>query len=505
MMMKRLMLLHGGCRPWPLQVQQQKRSLTSSSSTSMVRRVALPALSVATATTMAGATGFLVHHHLHSHENQLRLLSSTSSSSHKNQEGKDDEEQNQGTTASKTKISSTYLQGKKDAVFDITKEWAKHGSFANNDYDTPSRFLSRIFPASNSNVAKCEKGEENNNTSNSSSKDQNTKDRSSSFLSQFQNAVTDVLDDVWAPSDKNDNKSAALASGPTSSTDNDTKEKEILEQSYMDMVGSLVGLLTTTKSNKPSSPQSFKNNKNNVTETSTIDDIIDKARQMSETGDVSDKSSLLEVMDVCKQAMNKLMDDDSDIPDEILNNLPIVHPTNIFYYLEHEESAKNPSYRRRKHRFFQGVDTNEVNDLNDKLRLALLSYEDNIQNIQTNLETKFDCELVYCSMESLPGKPSHFIAVKKNTKSKKDQQLSFSSFWSSDDDDCLDMILVVRGTKTITDVITDLLMDATEYRNGYAHQGILESGQYLATKHDELFQNLCKVSGKKRINLTLVG
>lgn len=67
------------------------------------------------------------------------------------------------------------------------------------------------------------------------------------------------------------------------------------------------------------------------------------------------------------------------------------------------------------------------------------------------------------------------------------------------------MMLCVRGTKTITDVITDLLADAVAYRGGKAHSGISKSGTYLAEKHLDTFQEFLKASGKKKINLTLVG
>jgi len=65
--------------------------------------------------------------------------------------------------------------------------------------------------------------------------------------------------------------------------------------------------------------------------------------------------------------------------------------------------------------------------------------------------------------------------------------------------------VVWRVQHAITDIITDLLMDEEEYKGGYCHNGILESGQYLAEKHTKLFRNLLQVSGKKKIKLTLIG
>jgi hypothetical protein len=221
---------------------------------------------------------------------------------------------------------------------------------------------------------------------------------------------------------------------------------------------------------------------------STVEDIVSKARNMDEQGDVSDKVSLSELLEIVQLAASELNQTMSSFLGE--DSLPALHPSNLFYFVEREDEKKNPSSKRRKHRFFSGVGVEQVDDLNEKLRLALLSYTGTLEEVQTSLEKDFNCELAYCAMESLPGKPSHFIAVKKD-----------QSQWSSS----LELLLVVRGTKTITDVITDLLCDADPYRGGLAHVGITQSGQYLANKHDALFRKLLELSGKKKIKLTLIG
>ena len=60
------------------------------------------------------------------------------------------------------------------------------------------------------------------------------------------------------------------------------------------------------------------------------------------------------------------------------------------------------------------------------------------------------------------------------------------------------MCFPLQGTKTIGDVITDLICDAAEYRNGTAHAGILESGKYLATRHEQLIEQLLELSSKDK-------
>ena len=184
---------------------------------------------------------------------------------------------------------------------------------------------------------------------------------------------------------------------------------------------------------------------------------------------------------------------------EVFDDLDIVDPMAVFYYLENEDEQKNPSWKRRMHRFCQGVDLNQINYLNDALKLAELSYADTAEEIKETLESgklqigkdKDDrYELIYSQLESYPGKPSHYLAVKRN-----------QSLWSPS----LEILLVVRGTKTVPDMLTDALLDATDYRGGKAHAGILKSGKFLVKKHSHMMESLLNVSKKKQIKLFIVG
>jgi hypothetical protein len=166
-------------------------------------------------------------------------------------------------------------------------------------------------------------------------------------------------------------------------------------------------------------------------------------------------------------------------------------PTALFYYLELEDERKNPSWQRRVHRFCSGVDINKVTELNDALEMSLLSYADTVDEIREGLENnKSPYELVYAEVRSEPGKPANFVAVKR------DQSSSSSE---------LEVIMLVRGTKTVADAITDLLCDVEEYRDGKAHAFILASGKFLVEKHSKLLEDLLEQSGKKILKLTLTG
>jgi hypothetical protein len=269
------------------------------------------------------------------------------------------------------------------------------------------------------------------------------------FFSQITDKISDTFD---LPDSKN------------------PKVEEKKETSIKDMGGTLLSVLTGRG------------------DSSTVEEIVAKARSMGEQGDVSDKASLKEILDMTQEAVETLDKTTTTFLEG--ESLSILHPSSMYYFLEHEDERKNPSWRRRKHRFYTGVNVDTVDELNTMLNLADLSYADSVDEIRQRLETEFGLELAYCAMESFTGKPSHFVAVKNN-----------QSKWSN----TLEVTLVVRGTKTITDVITDLLCDAVDYRGGKAHAGILQSGQYLAAKHQDLFKKLCELSGKKKLKVTLIG
>jgi hypothetical protein len=172
-------------------------------------------------------------------------------------------------------------------------------------------------------------------------------------------------------------------------------------------------------------------------------------------------------------------------------DLSQLFPTSVFYFLEAEDEKKNPSWKRRMHRFCPGINIDEVNYLNDALYLAEIAYNESAEAIKAGLDELNDpMELVYCTTEGEPRKPAHFIALKRN-----------QSVWSS----ALEVVIVVRGTSSVTDAITDCICEAVDYRGGKAHSGILDSGKYLVEKHMPLLQSLQKMSGKRKLKITLIG
>lgn len=223
----------------------------------------------------------------------------------------------------------------------------------------------------------------------------------------------------------------------------------------------------------------------------SIQDMIATASESAQQdgSDVADQKSFHEVLGILRQYSAELKGTaDKYFADIDMSQL---RPTSLFYFIEREDEIKNPSWKRRAHRYFPGLGVERMNQLNDALTLARVGYLDSIEEVKGRLEDLTDpYELIYCDLEGEPNKPAHFLAIKQHQ-----QPLSPS----------LELVLGVRGTKTITDAITDLLFEDADYRGGKVHSGMLASGKYIAEKHTPLLQELLKSSGKQRISIQLVG
>ena len=220
-----------------------------------------------------------------------------------------------------------------------------------------------------------------------------------------------------------------------------------------------------------------------------LDSLMSNARDAAGTGGIQDTAGFSELLALMQETSGKIQEVLVDHFEHI--DFSYFTPTALWYYLEYEDERKNPSWRCLQHRFHKSIDVRMVEDLNDALFLSDLSYVDTPQELKDGLKkANIPLELVYYSMESEPGKPSHFVAVKKG-----------QSWWSNS----LEVYIVARGTKTIADAATDLILEACDYRDGKAHAGIVDSGKWLAEKHQDLLDELLKISNKSKLKLTLIG
>lgn len=223
----------------------------------------------------------------------------------------------------------------------------------------------------------------------------------------------------------------------------------------------------------------------------SISSVIAKAQDMKwqEEEDI-EKTSLLEIHDAIQQCAAGI----SAGFDEFFGDEPVPIPTisSLQYYFERTDEIKTPSWKRRMHRFFPKIRVSEMEHINHKLQLARLAYANTVEEIRETLNNEYGCVLLYCDPRAKPNKPAHFVAVKKR-----------QSKWKLTDS--LEVYLVVCGTKTVLDIITDLICEAAPYRGGYAHAGMAESGIYLAEKHIDLLKRLRDESGRSRIKVHMLG
>jgi len=151
-----------------------------------------------------------------------------------------------------------------------------------------------------------------------------------------------------------------------------------------------------------------------ISESGFSDDMIHYAQNITQSGDISETRSSVELV-------NLFFEKQEEVKTHINNTLGSLDangfdPMSMIYYLEHEDERKKTSWKRRKHRYFKGVDVSVVKGLNDALHLAEISYLDSIDEMRSQLsidKTKYEWELVYAQLDSYPEKPSHYLAIKK--------------------------------------------------------------------------------------------
>ena len=228
----------------------------------------------------------------------------------------------------------------------------------------------------------------------------------------------------------------------------------------------------------------------------TISDIVASVRKRSESeqGDDQETSLLTEIYTIIQQYGSSL----DEVVQKFLGDIVFsrLSPTALLYHLEYQDEVKNPSFKRRSHRFCPGINPSKVDKLYDALKLARMAYSDTVQELQQDLkEHTTPHELVYCRIKSQPGQPAYFLAVQRHS-----PDVSFI-----ESSDALHVTLVVRGTKSVADAITDLLCKETDYMGGKAHSFIVDSGRWVVEQSRDLLLELLESSGKSRIQLTIVG
>lgn len=227
-----------------------------------------------------------------------------------------------------------------------------------------------------------------------------------------------------------------------------------------------------------------------VPPTHGIQQIVASFRHETKQGRLEDTASFAEMFDV----VDKYGDLLKSVWDKFMGNIghdTRVSPEALWYYVEYEDERKNPSWKRRVHRYMPPASVENLDTLYEFLGFAQLTYLDTAEEIASGL-AKAGFQLIYIDLVSEPGRPAHFVAVQ----TKEDVATST---------DELEVLIGVRGTKTVADTMTDLLCDPVDYCGGKAHGFLVRSAKYLAEKHMPMLKDLLHDSGKSKILLSLTG
>ena len=216
-------------------------------------------------------------------------------------------------------------------------------------------------------------------------------------------------------------------------------------------------------------------------------------RQQDDKNDVSQGKSITDL----KVLLDKYSEEMKAVADKYFGDMEFqnLSPISLFYYLEREDETKNPSWKCRKHRFHQNLTVEDVVELNRYFHYADLAYTTDMTEIREVLANPKQkgggCggkpyDLVHGRMQSEPHEPAFYVAVKRGSIKKNNTDKSKC---------CCKLLLAIRGTASIEDVITDVLCDSVDYNGGRAHAGILKSGQFIVQKFLEFLEEFVKEIG----------
>jgi len=180
--------------------------------------------------------------------------------------------------------------------------------------------------------------------------------------------------------------------------------------------------------------------------------------------------------------------------------LSLINTPGLHYYLEYTESIVTPTWKRRKHLFSSKA---KPEFLRKVRRCALMSdyaYHSTMEEVKSSLiemtkhidTVKGDWEMVHFNSKALPGKPAHYLAI-----------------FHPDDGSAPEGYLVLRGTFSIPDIITDTEIDSVPFYEGVAHGGMYASGMYIAHTFAKTLKGLQNVKRStilnKAMKMNLIG
>jgi hypothetical protein len=228
-------------------------------------------------------------------------------------------------------------------------------------------------------------------------------------------------------------------------------------------------------------------------ENELVTKLINNAKVLKQEEETIDGlESINRMTEALKEAAVQLKNNFADI----LDSMDAYLPFSIVYFFEKEDSRMHPLWKRRMHRFYKTVKKKELIELHDALYLSTLAYADTLDHFKTGLRAFQDnsWEVLYGTTKSLPDMPSNFLLIHKELATL--EQPSLKTIFDFKKKPEVVVTLVVRGTKDLSDALSDSLLDPKEYKGGYVHGGILQSGKNLAEYFLPKLHDLHLATGK---------
>ena len=248
----------------------------------------------------------------------------------------------------------------------------------------------------------------------------------------------------------------------------------------------------------------------------SLEDILTLAHKMANDGASKKQRSLPQLIDHFKSHMDEsvaMMEHAFAHVD--FSKLSIA---SLWYYVEQVEQVRTPSWKRRVHRFHKRISVDTILELHDILYLMEVAYLPTEKLIKEHVN-KFrngTYEVVSAITSGTPTEPAHFVMIPKKVNGKKlgdiPKEKSIAEFWNDitneitkSSSNTLEVVLAIRGTGDLGDIISDSMLNATAYRHGMAHDGISRSGKYIVGKYIDEIKKLLQASGRSRAEVTLIG
>jgi hypothetical protein len=250
-------------------------------------------------------------------------------------------------------------------------------------------------------------------------------------------------------------------------------------------------------------------------EESSLDDILSIARNMAATASSSkSERSIPQLIEHFKTHF----DESASMMKSAFAHVDFskLSLASLWYYIEKMERERTPSWKRRVHRYHKRISLDTILELHDVLYLMQVAYLPSKDLIREHVE-KFrngEYELIDAVTTGNPTEPAHFIMIPKTNERRKlgvipKEKSTIAEFWNditkSALKSSLEVVIAIRGTGDIGDLISDSMLNATSYRKGVVHDGIARAGKYIVGEYIGEIRKLLEASGRDRVEVTLIG